>query len=102
MFQNCPLYETAQSYFKGKPCISILLFVLSQIWLYLIFLPYDNVIFISKEGEFSCPLPVTIGDFLGKKDIEISRDVLDGLILSLKQTAHLCNLDCFEHVRSIV
>ena len=58
--------------------------------------------FFSKKGEFSCHLPVNIGDFLGRKNLEISRDVLDGLVLSLKQTAHLCDLDCFENVRSIV
>lgn len=68
-----------------------------------VFSSFITIIFLSqKKGEFSCDFPVTIGDFFGKKDVEISRDVLDGLILSLKQTAHLCNLDCFENVCTIL
>ena len=60
------------------------------------------MLFLSqKKGEFSCHFLVTIGGSFGKKDVEVSRDVLDGLILSLKQTAHLCNLDCFENVCTI-
>ncbi|XP_078384751.1 uncharacterized protein LOC144667222, partial [Oculina patagonica] len=51
-----------------------------------------------KESGLSSHFPITINVSAGKKDTEISRDVLDGLMLCLKQTAHLCNLDCFENV----
>ena len=33
-----------------------------------------------------------------RKEIEDTRDIVDGLMLSLKQTAHLCDLTCFEKV----
>ncbi|KAJ7353745.1 hypothetical protein OS493_032615 [Desmophyllum pertusum] len=56
-----------------------------------------------KEGGCSAHFPITFDVSVAKKNQEISTDVVDGLMLCLKQTAHLCNLDFFENdVKEIV
>ncbi|KAJ7353766.1 hypothetical protein OS493_032637 [Desmophyllum pertusum] len=56
-----------------------------------------------KEGGYSAHFPITFDVSVAKKNQEISTDVVDGLMLCLKQTAHLCNLDFFENdVKEIV
>lgn len=36
------------------------------------------------------------------QDSQYPTDVLEALMMTLKETAHDCNLDCFEHVSSLV
>lgn len=56
-----------------------------------------------KESGASAPLQRKFDLSKGRMDEPISPDVLDGLMLSLKQTSHLGNLDCFENdVKNIV
>nr|XP_058940338.1 uncharacterized protein LOC131768632 [Pocillopora verrucosa] len=56
-----------------------------------------------KENGASAQLPETFDLLTGRMDEGISTDVLDGMMLSLKETSHLGNLDCFQKdVRKIV
>lgn len=49
-----------------------------------------------KEEGCSSTFPVMLEVSVERKEIEDTRDIVDGLMLSLKQTAHLCDLTCFE------
>ena len=51
-----------------------------------------------KESGAPAQLPEKLDLLLGKIDKGISTDLLDGMMLSLKETSHLGNLDCFEKV----
>ena len=51
-----------------------------------------------KESGAPAQLPEKLDLLLGKIDKGISTDLLDGMMLSLKETSHLGNLDCFENV----
>ena len=51
-----------------------------------------------KESGASAQLPETFDLLTGRIDKGISTDVLDGMMLSLKETSHLGNLDCFQKV----
>ena len=64
--------------------------------------PYFNSIASSvsqlKENGASAQLPETFDLLTGRMDEGISTDVLDGMMLSLKETSHFGNLDCFQKV----
>ena len=47
-----------------------------------------------KEGSFD-NYPITTDEL---NTSEISADVLDALLISLKETAHICSLECLEKV----
>ena len=51
-----------------------------------------------KESGDLAQLPEKLDLLLGKIDKGISTDLLDGMMLSLKETSHLVNLDSFEKV----
>ena len=56
-----------------------------------------SFIFLKEDGCFT-QFPVTFNISVEHKEWEDNKDVLDHLMLSLKQRAHSCDLKCFEEV----
>lgn len=56
-----------------------------------------------KEDGFCAQFHVTFEVSAERNEIKDTKDIVDGLMLSLKQTAHSCELQCFEEdVKRIV
>ena len=56
-----------------------------------------SIIFLKEDRCFT-QFPVTFNISVEHQEWEDNKDVLDDLMLSLKQNAHSCDLKCFEEV----
>ena len=57
-------------------------------------------IFLKEEGCFT-KFPVAFNISVEHQEWEDNKDVLDDLMLSLKESAHSCDLKCLEEVSSL-